>query len=197
MSHQTVAQQKAINEKNSKAKKTTIAKAKRRHVLEIKGKAKKDRPTTSFFDRRSKKPAAARDKLLNFGASSLDDDGQAVDGTLNPVNIDDEPKPAEVNDKVANNQATKDPVMPTTFSSHPPIKTFHPKDINPNLDESEDAKDIDDKDWQGLENDNDNRTTQDSNNQAQQASNQILFPFLSFIFLLFFSFSSLSLFSPT
>ena len=123
MSHQTVAQQKAINEKNSKAKKTTIAKAKRRHVLEIKGKAKKDRPTTSFFDRRSKKPAAARDKLLNFGASSLDADGQADDETLDRINIDNEHKLAKVNDKVANNQATKDPVMPTTFSSHPSIKT--------------------------------------------------------------------------
>ena len=94
MSHRTVAQQKAINEKNSKAKKAANAKAKRRQALEIKDKAEKERPATSFFDRRTKKPAAARDELFNFGAPSLDADGQAVDKTLAPVNIDDEPKPA-------------------------------------------------------------------------------------------------------
>lgn len=196
MSHRTVAQQKAINEKNSKAKKAANAKAKRRQALEIKDKAEKERPATSFFDRRTKKPAAARDELLNFGAPSLDADGQAVDETLAPVNIDDEPKPAEANDEVANNQATKDPDMPTTFSSHPSIKTFDPKDINPIFDESEDANDIDDEDWEGLESDDDDGTTQDSNDQAQQAEPNSLsssfFLFSSFLFS-----SSLSLFSPT
>ena len=49
MSHQTVAQQKVINEKNSKAKKAADAKEKRRQALEIKDKAEKERPTTSFF----------------------------------------------------------------------------------------------------------------------------------------------------
>ena len=132
-----MAQQKAIYKKNSKAKKATNAKAKRRQALEIKDKARKERPTTSFFDQRSKKPAAARDKLLNFGASSLDADGQAVDKTLDPVNIDDKPKLAKANDEVANNQATKDPVMSTTFLSHPSIKTFDPEDINPNFDNQE------------------------------------------------------------
>ena len=96
---------------------------------------------------------------------SLDADGQAVDKTLAPVHINDKPKQAEVNDEVANNQATKDPVMPTTFLSHPSIKIFDPKDINPNFDESEDAKDIDDKDWEGLESGNNSRTTQDSNDR--------------------------------
>ena len=191
MSHRTVAQQKAINEKNSKAKKAANAKAKRRQALEIKDKAEKERPATSFFDRRTKKPAAARDELLNFGAPSLDADGQAVDETLAPVNIDDKPKPAEVNEKVANNQATKDPVMPTTFSSHPSIKTFDPKDINPIFDESEDAKDIDDEDWEGLESeDHNDGTTQDSNDQAQQAEPNSL----SSSFFLFLLFSSLLLF---
>ena len=39
MSHRTVAQQKAINEKNSKTKKAANAKAKRQQALEIKDKA--------------------------------------------------------------------------------------------------------------------------------------------------------------
>ena len=91
----------------------------------------KERPATSFFYRRPKKPAAGRDEHLDFGAPSLDADGQAVDETLTSVNIDNESKPAEVNDEVANNQATKDPVMLTTFSSHPSIKTFDPnRDIS-------------------------------------------------------------------
>ena len=108
---------------------------------------------------------------------------------LAPVNINNEPKPAKVNDKVANNQATKDPPMPTTVLSHPPIKTFDPKDINPNFDESENAKDIDDEDWEGLENNNDDKTTQDSNDQAQQAKPNSLsssfFLFSSFLFSFF------------
>ena len=111
---------------------------------------------------------AARRKLFNVGAPSLDADGQAIDETLAPVNIDDNPKRSKVNHKLANNQATKDPVMPTNFWSHLSIKTFDPKDINPNFDKSEDAKDVDDKDWEGLENDKeDDRTSKDSNDQAQ------------------------------
>ena len=54
--------------------------------------------------------------------------------------------------------------MLSTFSSHPSIKTFDPKNINPNFDKAEDAKDIDNKDWEGLENNNNDGTTQDSNN---------------------------------
>ena len=81
--------------------------------------------------------------------------------------------------------------MPTTFSSHPSIKTFDPKDINPIFDESEDANDIDDEDWEGLESDDDDGTTQDSNDQAQQAKPNSLsssfFLFSSFLFS-FFSF---------
>ena len=104
-----------------------------------------------------------RDELLNFSAPSLDANGQAVDETLAPVNINNKPKPAKINDQVANKQATKDSVMPTTFLTYPSIKTFDPKDINPNFDESEDTKDIDDKDWEGLENNDNNKTTQVSN----------------------------------
>ena len=147
MSHRTVVQQKAINEKNSKAKKAANAKAKQRQALKIKDKAEKERPATSFFDRRTKKPAAARDELLNFCAPSLDADGQAVDETLAPVNIDDKPKVAKVNGNIANDKATKDPVMLSTFLSQPSIKKIDPKDINPNFDEAEDADDIDDGDW--------------------------------------------------
>ena len=76
--NRTVAQQKAINKKNSKEKKDANAKEKRQHALEIKDKAKKKHPTTSFFDQRQKKPAAARNELLNFGGPSLDADGKAV-----------------------------------------------------------------------------------------------------------------------
>ena len=54
--------------------------------------------------------------------------------------------------------------MPTTFSSHPSIKTFDLKDINPNFDEAEDAKDINDKDWEGLEGNSNDRTTEERNN---------------------------------
>ena len=129
----------------------------------------------------------------NFGAPSLNADGQAVDKTLTPVNIDDKPKPAKVNDKVANNQATKDPIMPTTFSSHPSIKTFNPKDINPILDKSEKAKDIGDKGWKSLENNKDDGTTQDSNDQAQQAEPNTFFLFLSFLFFFSLFFFSLPL----
>ena len=50
--------------------------------------------------------------------------------------------------------------MLSTFSSHPYIKTFDSKDINPNFDKAEDADNINDEDWEGLENDNDNGTTQ-------------------------------------
>ena len=50
MSHQTMSQQKAINEKNSKAKKAANAKAKQRQALKINDEAKKERPVTSFFD---------------------------------------------------------------------------------------------------------------------------------------------------
>ena len=113
---------------------------------------------------------------------------------LNPVNIDNKPKAAKVNSNVANNKATKDPVMLSTFSSHPSIKTFDPKDINPNFDEEEDADDIDNEDWKGLENDSDDRTTQDRNDQAQQAelnslsSFFFLFSFFSLLVLLFSSF---------
>ena len=195
LSHQTVVQQKAINKKNSKAKKDANAKAKQQVVLKSKDKAKKERPTTSFFDQRQKKPAVARNKLLYFGAPSLDPNGQAVDKTHTPVNIKDKPKPSKVNDKIANNQATKNPVMLTKFLSHPSIKTFDPKDINPNFNELEEAKDINDKDWEGLENnDNDNGTSQDSNNQAQQAELNSLF---SSFFLSFFFFSLLFLLFPS
>ena len=118
-------------------------------------------------------------------------DGQAVDETLTPINIDNKPKPAEVNDEVANNQAMKDPIMRTTFSSHPSIKTFNPKDINPNLNESEDGKDINDEDWEGLENDDDDGTTQDRNDQAQQAEpNSLSSSFFLFSSILFSFFSS-------
>ena len=89
---------------------------------------------------------AARDKLLKFDAPSLNADGKAVNETLAPVNIDDKPKAPKVNGNVANDKATKDPVMLSTFSSHPSIKTFDPKDINPNFDEAEDADNIDDED---------------------------------------------------
>ena len=132
--HWTEAQQTAINEKNSKAKKAINAKAKQQQALEMKDKAEQERLETSFFDWWTKKLTAARDKLLNFGAPSLVADGQAVDETLTPVNIDDKSKMAKANDEVANNQATKDPVMPTTFSSHPSIKIFDPMDINPIFD---------------------------------------------------------------
>ena len=87
--------------------------------------------------------------------------------------------------------------MLSTFSSHPSIKTFDPKDINPNFDETEYSDNIYTKDWEGLENDNGDGTTQDSNDQAQQAdSNSFSSSF--FLFFLLFSFlSSLFLFSPT
>ena len=187
MPTKTVAQQKAINEKNSKAKKDANAKAKQRQALEIKDKAEKERPASSFFDQQPKKPVGARDEFFYFGATSLDANGQAFDKTLAPVNIDKEPKPAEVIGEVANNQATKDPVMPTTFLSRPSIKTFDPKDINPNSDKAEDAKNINDKDWEGLEGNDDDGTTQDSNNQAQQAKFlSFLFFFSSFFFSLLF-----------
>ena len=133
---------------------------------------------------------AAREELLNFDAPSLDADGQAVNETLAPVNIDDEPKAPKVNGNIANDKATKDPVMLSIFSSHPSIKTFDSTDINPNFDKEEDADNIDDEDWEGLENDNDDRTTQDSNNQAQQAEPNSL----SSSFFLFLLFSSLLLF---
>ena len=169
----TAAQQIAINESNSKGKKAAHAKARQQQDLEIRNKARKERPVLSFFNPRtsSKKPAAAaHDEPFNFGAPSLDANGQAVDEALAPVNIDDEPKSAEVNSEVANNQATKVPVIPTTFSSHPSIKTFDPKDINPNFDEAEDAEDIDDEDWEGLEDDGDDETTRDRNDQVQQVN---------------------------
>ena len=57
-----------------------------------------------------KKPVAARDGLLNVDAPSLDADGQAVNETLAPVNIDDEPKAAKANGNVVNNKAMKEPV---------------------------------------------------------------------------------------
>ena len=60
MPNQTVAQQKASNKKNSKAKKATNVKAKRQQALEIKDKAKIERPATSFSDQWPKKPATAR-----------------------------------------------------------------------------------------------------------------------------------------
>ena len=88
---------------------------------------------------------------------------------LAPVNIDKEPKTAKVNSKVAKKQATKDPLMPTSFLSHLSIKAFDPKDINPNSDKAEDAEDIDNKDWEGLEEKGRDETTRDSNNQGQQA----------------------------
>ena len=115
-------------------------------------------------DRWPKKPATAHNERFNFGAPSLNADGQAIDEMLTPDNIDNKPKPAKVNGKVANNEAKKDPVMPTTFSSHPSIKTFDLKDINPNFDEAEDAKDINDKDWEGLEGNSNDRTTEERNN---------------------------------
>ena len=165
-----------------------------RQALEINDKADKERHATSFFAWRPKEPAAARDELFNFDAPSrpsLDADGQAIDETLAPVNIDKEPKVAKVNGNVANDKATKDPVMLSTFSSYPSIKTFDQKDINPNFDKAENVDDIDDEDWEGLENDHDNGTTPDSNNQAQQANSNSLsssfFLFSSFLFS-FFSF---------
>ena len=112
---------------------------------------------------------SARDELFNFGTPSVNADGQDIDETLIPVNIHEEPRTVEVSGNVANDQATKDPVMSTTFSSHPSIKTFDPNDINLNFDEAEDAEDIDDEDCEGLEDDDNDRTTQDSNNQAQEA----------------------------
>ena len=71
-----------------------------------------------------------------------------------------------------------------------------PKDINPNFDKSEDAKDIDDEDWKA-------QKTTTTKEQLKTATirlsklNRILFPLLSFFFLLFSPLSSLSLFSPT
>ena len=53
--------------------------------------------------------------------------------------------------------------MPTTFLSHPWITTSDPKDINHNFDETEDAKDIDNKVWEGQEDNNNVKITQDSN----------------------------------
>ena len=50
MPNQTTAQQKAINEKNNKTKKAANAKVKQQQALEIKDKAEKERPATSFFD---------------------------------------------------------------------------------------------------------------------------------------------------
>ena len=99
------------------------------------------------------------------------------------------------NGKVANNQATKDPVMPTNFLSHPSLKAFDPKDINPNFDKAEDAENINDKDWDGLEDNDDNGTTQDNNDQAQQATFLSFLFFVSsfFFFLLFLLFPSLVL----
>ena len=137
-----------------------------------------------------------RDKHSNFSASSLNADEQAVDKMLAPVNIDDEPKAAKVSDNVPDDQATKYSVMPSTFSSQPSIKTFNPKDINPNFNEAEDADNINGKDWEGLEDNSNDRRTQDSNDQAQQVK------FLSFslrplFFLRFPSLSPLSLVSPT
>ena len=79
--------------------------------------------------------------------------------------------------------------MLSTFSSHPSIKTFDPKDINPNFDEAEDADNNDNEDWKGLENNSDDGPTQDRHNKAQQAelnslsSSFFLFP--SFLFSLF------------
>ena len=131
---------------------------------------------------------------MNFGAPSLDGDGQTVDETLAPININDGPKAAKVNGNVANNQATKDPVMPSTFLSHPSIKTFDPKDINSNFDEAEDVDDIDDEDWEGLEDNDDDGITQDSNDQAQQAKS-LSFLLLTLLSSFPFSFSSFSLFS--
>ena len=49
MPNQTMAQQKAINKKNSKAKKAANTKVKRWQALEIKDKAKKERHVMSFF----------------------------------------------------------------------------------------------------------------------------------------------------
>ena len=54
-----MAQQKAINEKNSKAKKAANTKAKQQQVQEIEQNAKKECPAMSLFDRRPKKPATA------------------------------------------------------------------------------------------------------------------------------------------
>ena len=59
--------------------------------------------------------------------------GALVDNTNNKSQA------SKVNSNVANNQATKDPVMPTTFLSNQSIKTFNPKDINTNVDEAEEA----------------------------------------------------------
>ena len=53
--------------------------------------------------------------------------------------------------------------MPTTFLSHLSIKTFNLKDINPNFEEAEDTDDIDNEHCEGLEDDDDNETTQNSN----------------------------------
>ena len=134
-----MAQQKAKIKKNGKAKKAANGKAQWRQALEIEDKAEKERPATSFSDQRPKKPLTTQDKLFDFGAPSLNADNQAIDETLTPVTFNDKPKPAKVNCKVANDQDTKAPVMPTTFLSHPYIKTFDPNDINLNFDEAEDA----------------------------------------------------------
>ena len=112
-----VAQQKASNKKNSKAKKAANKKVKRKQALENKDEAEKERCATSISDQRPKKPAAAGDEVLNVCAPSLDVNGQAVDETLTPISIYYKPKPAKVNGEIANNQATKDPVMSTFFST--------------------------------------------------------------------------------
>ena len=62
----------------------------------------------------------------------------------------------------------KDPVVLTTFSSHLSIKTFNPKDINPNFDKAEHAENINKENWEGLEDNCDDETTRDSNDQVQQ-----------------------------
>ena len=60
--HRTVVQQKAINEKNTKAKKAVNTTVKRREALQIKEKAKEECPAMSFFDQQTKKPAVVREK---------------------------------------------------------------------------------------------------------------------------------------
>ena len=131
---------------------------------------------------------------FKFGAPSLDANGQAVDKTLALNNIDNKPKPAKVNSDVANNQATNDSVMPTAFLSHPSIKIFDSKDINSNFDKAEDAKDIEDKDWEGLEDNDDNKTTRDSINPVQQAKS-FFSPSFSLLSSVPFSFSFFPIFS--
>ena len=66
-------------------------------------------------------------------------------------------------------KATKDPIVLITFLFHLSIKTFNPKNINPNFDKPEDAKDIEDEDWEGLEGDREDGRTQKINDQSQQA----------------------------